>query len=159
MSRTDKTGNQIDRIKSKLKKARQKDRDLSDFGSDLHKYSLNKRITKEALAKLEQANKISLPEHFAQFLTEVGNGGAGPYYGIYEIEKALTLTESPIALDCVLYPRMPKEEWNLLAGPYASAEEFSDEEYDAARERITGGMLNFGTQGCSYDMYIVIQGT
>jgi len=158
MKKTDKTENQIDRIKSKLKKARRKDKDLTDFGSDLHKYVLNKRISKEALAKLEQENQVKLPEHFALFLTEVGNGGAGPYYGIYEIDKSLSYTGNTMALDCVLYPRMPKEEWNLLAGPFASAERFTDEEYDAARDKITGGMLNFGTQGCSYDMYIVIQG-
>jgi len=53
---------------------------------------------------------------------------------------------------------MPKEEWNRLTEPLISDEDISDDEYDAALDKVFGGMLCFGTQGCEYDMYIVLTG-
>ena len=151
--------NQVGRIKIKLEKAKHKDKDFSVFGSSSHKYKVNDTITKEKLKEWERVNQVLLPEDFFRFLTEVGNGGAGPYYGVYEIDKILTYTsKNALAAKCVLYPKMPKEEWNRLTEPLTSDENISDDEYDSARDKVFGGMLCFGTQGCEYDMYIVLTG-
>ena len=159
---------QIARIKPKIEKARRKDRKLSVFGARSHKYQMNERLTAEELAKWELKTGVRLPEHFALFLTELGNGGAGPYYGVYDIDKAFLNTidnqgetEGNHLLEkCSLHPKMTDDEWKSLAAPLIEDEDqdIANDEYDEALRKVFGGMLKFGTQGCTYDMYIVIEG-
>lgn len=84
---------QLDRIKNKLNLAMCKDTAFSEFGSSSHQYRVNGKLAAKELADWQAHNQVTLPEPFAQFLTKVGNGGAGPYYGIYSIEKAASYTE------------------------------------------------------------------
>lgn len=150
---------QIDRIKNKLEKAMRKDTAFLVFGASSHKYKVYEVLTAKELADWQAKNQVTLPEPYAQFLTKVGNGGAGPYYGIYSIEKATSYTErNAFTTKCVIHPRMTKEKWNHLIEPLISDEDISDPEYDAARDRVMGGMLCIGTQGCEYDMYLVLEG-
>lgn len=150
---------QLDRIKNKLEKAMRKDTAFLVFGASSHKYKVYEVLTAKELADWQEKNQVTLPEPYAQFLTKVGNGGAGPYYGIYSIEKATSYTErNAFTTKCVLHPRMTKEKWNHLIEPLISDEDISDPEYDAARDRVMGGMLCIGTQGCEYDMYLVLEG-
>lgn len=130
------------------------------FGASSHQYKVDKKLSTKELAKWQAKTQVTLPEPYAQFLTEVGNGGAGPYYGIYSMEKATSYTAShALTTKCVLYPKMRKEEWNYLIEPLISDEDISDLDYEAARDRVLGGMLCIGTQGCEYDMYLVLEGT
>ncbi|MBP1994367.1 SMI1/KNR4 family protein [Paenibacillus eucommiae] len=150
---------QLERIKDKLKKAKRKDKAFLVFGASSHKYSVNEKLAAEELADWQAKNQITLPEPYAQFLTEIGNGGAGPYYGIYSLEKAASYTDTnALAAKCVLHPKVSQEEWNHLIEPLIRDEDISDLEYDAARDRVLGGMLCMGTQGCDYDMYLVLEG-
>ncbi|WP_438286853.1 SMI1/KNR4 family protein [Paenibacillus hubeiensis] len=153
------TETQLERIKDKLNQAMCKDTSFSVFGASSHRYRVKDRLTAKELAEWQARNQVNLPEPFASFLTEVGNGGAGPYYGIYSIEKATSYTESQALLTkSVLYPGMAKEEWNDLIEPLTKDEDISDEEYDDTRNKVLGGMLCIGTQGCEYDMYLVLEG-
>lgn len=150
---------QLDRIKNKLNQAMRKDTAFSEFGSSSHQYRVNGKLTAKELADWQAHNQVTLPEPFAQFLTKIGNGGAGPYYGIYSIEKAASYTERQALLaESVLHPGMTKEEWNHLTEPLTNDEDIPDEEYDDARNKVLGGMLCIGTQGCEYDMYLVLEG-
>ena len=129
------------------------------FGSTKHKYHTKKKIGRDQLRQWMDTNQIRLPESFMRFLTEIGNGGAGPYYGIYDIEKALSNTEKKaLVLDCILYPGMPKTEWKAIVDPIINYNNISDDQYDSIINKIMGGMLCIGTQGCDYDMYIVLEG-
>nr|WP_145405127.1 SMI1/KNR4 family protein [Paenibacillus xylanexedens] len=151
---------QLDRIKYKLEQAKQKDAAFLVFGSSSHQYKVDKKLSTKELAQWQANNQVTLPEPYALFLTEVGNGGAGPYYGIYSIEKATSYTDShALTTKCVLHPKMTKEEWNHLIEPLISDEDISDLEYEAARDQVLGGMLCIGTQGCEYDMYLILEGT
>ncbi|WP_028543687.1 SMI1/KNR4 family protein [Paenibacillus taiwanensis] len=150
---------QLDRIINKLVQAMRTDMDFLVFGASSHKYRVNKKLTAKELAEWQARNQVTLPEPYTQFLMNVGNGGAGPYYGIYSIGEATSHTDRlGLATKCVLYPGMTKEEWNHLAAPLIHDEDISDLEYDAARDRVMGGMLCIGTQGCEYDMYLVLEG-
>lgn len=151
---------QLDRIKYKLEKAMQKDTAFLVFGASSHQYKVDRKLTQKELTQWQVENQVTLPESYAQFLTEVGNGGAGPYYGLYSIGKAASYTAShALHSKCVLYPEMTKEDWNHLIEPLIRDEDISDLEYEAARERVLGGMLCIGTQGCEYDMYLILEGT
>ncbi|KNB69192.1 SMI1/KNR4 family protein [Brevibacillus reuszeri] len=150
---------QIDRIKNKLEEAMRKDADFSVFGASSHKYRVNEELTTKELTDWQAKHQVTLPEPYMQFLTKVGNGGAGPYYGMYPIEEAASYTDrDALTAKCVLHPGMEKEEWNHLIEPLISDEDISDLEYDATRNQVLGGMLCIGTQGCEYDMYLVLEG-
>ena len=78
---------QLERISKKLNEL--KDIDKRKFGSSGNQYKLAEPISLDVLEKLEQKNKISLPDCYVAFITTIGNGGAGLAYGLYSIEKSL----------------------------------------------------------------------
>ncbi|UQQ35336.1 hypothetical protein LMH85_24585 [Paenibacillus polymyxa] len=80
---------QLDRIKNKLSQAMRKDADFSVFGASSHQYRVKEKLTAKELADWQAHNQVTLPEPYAQFLTNVGNGGAGPYYGFIHLERQL----------------------------------------------------------------------
>lgn len=151
--------NQIRRIMSKLKKVKRKDTGYSVFGSSSHKYEVKKPLDEVSLKRWEAEYGVSLPESYRQFLTRIGNGGAGPYYGIYPLDRTIAyITDHVLNTACILHPDMDNEEWNKLVEPLTEEDDITDEEYDAVHDAVLGGMLCIGTQGCEYDMYLVLQG-
>lgn len=78
----------IERIKIKLYQLKELDADLEIFGADTHHYTLNPTLTTKQIEEFEYINDAKLPEGYARFLTEVGNGGAGPYYGIQTLDDS-----------------------------------------------------------------------
>ncbi|MEK3718384.1 SMI1/KNR4 family protein [Paenibacillus sp. FSL R7-0333] len=155
----EKQADQLERIRTKLEQALCKDAEFAEFGASSHRYKLKEKLTAGELADWEAQYGIRLPEPFARFLTEIGNGGAGPYYGIYPLAQATSYTELPALQGrAALHPGMTAEEWNLLTEPLTGERDISDEEYEEARNKALGGMLCIGTQGCEYEMYLVLEG-
>src|SRR5450755_2429190 len=58
------------------------------FGADVHLCRLNPAAAEVEILAFEQARKITLPPDFREFLTGVGDGGAGPSYGIFPLGHA-----------------------------------------------------------------------
>jgi hypothetical protein len=52
-------------------------------------YALNEPLARDLLEKIEEEQGVELPDDYRRFLLEVGNGGAGPGYGLYSLEEAL----------------------------------------------------------------------
>jgi hypothetical protein len=57
------------------------------FGSCVHQYKINPPLPTSLAEAVEGLHGISLPEDYRSFITEVGNGGAGPYYGLFPFGK------------------------------------------------------------------------
>src|SRR5262245_48952774 len=55
------------------------------FGEDSHRYELHKPLLEEEVLGFEGEHGVRLPDDYRQFLTRVGNGGAGPYYGLFRL--------------------------------------------------------------------------
>jgi SMI1 / KNR4 family (SUKH-1) len=55
------------------------------FGGDYHGFELNSVIAEDGVKTFEHRHSISLPSEYRDFLTQIGNGGAGPYYGIFSL--------------------------------------------------------------------------
>lgn len=153
--------NQLDRIRHKLVLAAQADPDYRVFGAKSHRYKINERLSSVELRRFEQTHGIVLPEAYAAFLTEIGNGGAGPYYGIHPLG-----TKQSIELDRIGQPATlrPKASPDITGGgggthgPDPEPDMMSDEEYDEWVARLVQGLLNIGEQGCSYETMLVITG-
>ena len=76
------------KLRKQLKRAGEEDRDLSRFGADQHEYQLKPPASEEAVAAFEARFHVSLPEGYRDFLLWMGNGGAGPFYGLYRLGEA-----------------------------------------------------------------------
>src|SRR4051794_33564113 len=57
------------------------------FGSGFHDYKLNPPQPVAVIEAFEERHGVSLPEDYRLFITEVGNGGAGPHYGLLPFGK------------------------------------------------------------------------
>jgi hypothetical protein len=69
-----------------LQLLQRKDRHRRTFGSVLHNYKLNPPLPVEEVEAFETKYSITLPEDYRYFITQVGNGGAGPFYGVFPLE-------------------------------------------------------------------------
>jgi hypothetical protein len=57
------------------------------FGSGVHQYRLQPPLSISVIETFENQNKVTLPGDYKYFITEIGNGGAGPYYGLFPFGK------------------------------------------------------------------------
>ncbi len=72
-------------IKEKLETLKKKqDEDTSDTYKI--NYVMAETATEEELKKFEDEHKIKLPEDYREFLLKIGNGGAGPFYGLFSLQ-------------------------------------------------------------------------
>ena len=112
----DKKSVRVDRILDKLAAVREKG--LSCFGSDHHEFQLNAPLEESAIVEFESKHGIQLPPDYRAFLKYAGNGGAGPYYGIYPLNKWAQLAQcwldnlpqGFLALHCLLYPDLERRD-------------------------------------------------
>ena len=69
-----------------LKELDSKDTSRSVFYSKGHDYKLQMPIDKKKIFDFESVTNIILPLDYRYFITEIGNGGAGPNYGLYPFQ-------------------------------------------------------------------------
>ncbi|GCE09510.1 SMI1/KNR4 family protein [Dictyobacter aurantiacus] len=72
-------------IKEKLKYLKQRDTRFQTFGASEHMYESRPPLTPNEVSAFEQKHSIMLPEDYRNFLLYIGNGGAGPYYGLFSV--------------------------------------------------------------------------
>src|SRR5215218_4625213 len=78
------------RIQQKLTRLRSIDREQRIFGADYHQYELAPPTSEQQIRLFESTHGIELPEDYRAFLTEIGNGGAGPYYGLLPLDNTIS---------------------------------------------------------------------
>ena len=150
------------RILKLLEQAKKKDPDFARFGAYSHKYKVSAPASEETIQEFEEQEGIQLPEEYRNFLMFVGNGGAGPYYGLYGVEtekkelhdshgtRLYRVREEP-----VIYPNMSAEEWDRVADPEnmpGDGRQKGEEVYPYV------GVLPIGSQGCTLMTGIMLAG-
>ena len=151
-------------LKALVKDAAKKDPNHQIFGASKHKYKLNPPIPLTEVRKFESRYHLTLPEEYVFFLTRVGNGGAGPYYGLYPLEDLPKYTEyldsyddkDTVALPAFIDRNLGKDDW---AQAMNDTEQADDEEYDTIMKQVCSGLLVIGTQGCTYDNLLMWKGS
>jgi uncharacterized protein (TIGR02996 family) len=73
------------RIPIKLERLRRADRSFAVFGAEEHRYQLEPCLTKDAVVSFEQRLGVQIPGEYRAFVLRVGNGGAGPEYGVHPL--------------------------------------------------------------------------
>ena len=81
-------------------------------------YEMGAPIGAAALAQLEMSQGLELPDEYREFLLDVGNGGAGPGYGLYSLEEALAERGDGIySLADPFEPPTSCHDWHDLRAP------------------------------------------
>jgi hypothetical protein len=151
------------------------------FGSETHQYRLNTPLPIKTIEAFETKHSITLPKDYRYFITAVGNGGAGPYYGLFRFGEHDDLHDYCKWKDGILVGDFSKKfshtkAWNLPdkffrdeefePGPDASAEEEErlHEEWSKRLEEyywnsaIMSGAIPICHLGCAYRHWLVING-
>jgi hypothetical protein len=133
------------------------------FGAEHHKYRMNPPIAPGELETFEVLHGIRLPEDYRCFLLEVGDGGAGPAYGVlplrywaWHVSEWNHLTGSP-------RPLVERPSASYLASPCQLR---ADVDYDGTwQERLAPqdydsfqGMMAVCYQGCADCVLLVVSG-
>lgn len=151
---------EIKTIKEKLEKLIKLDKDFSIFGSESHEYIINPKLTEEEIQNFEKKNQITLPDEYREYLKNIGNGGAGPFYGLLELEdndnNLMDLSmEFPYTYDKPL----------KLFEVYETMDEIDDENEEEQEqflneiyEKSVRGIIFLAHEGCGMYSVLVIKG-
>jgi hypothetical protein len=160
---------QIKRIKNKFTQLKRADRGFTVFGANTHRYNLNERLSEEDINRFEKKHQITLPEGYVLFLTQIGNGGAGPFYGLEPLKNALFADLDYKNKDYLLDPSQPFlhiKPWNLDFSPTVNEDENEEEyfkQYEAFEEiyfveKEMNGTIAICNFGCGVKINLVVNG-
>ena len=163
---------EVERI---LEQARRMDPQLKMFGVADHQYRLGSPVDLAFVRTIEEAYHFRFPEDYVQFITEVGDGGAGPGYGLYPFGYYCTEVESTKEAKArEIYLRGLGRELKLLPIESEWLEDFciSKDEYEKNPEKYFQGgkgsvkwendtpygFFHLGTYGCWRDFGLITAG-
>jgi hypothetical protein len=140
-----------------------------------HGYRLRPAVDEATLTRAERAIGGPLPAAYRHFVTVLGDGGAGPYYGVVPLGEALDRLEKhfgtldPLGRDC---PLRTDIDFGEIAGQPDDWDQHvarldSDPEYAAHFDRLTetyrddpwlDGRLPIVDYGCGDWLFLVVRG-
>jgi hypothetical protein len=139
-------------IRQKLSHLRARDPKYQLFGALSHEYRLGAPLTEADLRSFERQFGVSLPSDYRLFLTQIGHGGAGPYYGLFALDD-----QDPENITDI----------NQLAEPFPWKDAFNSEGSDDATvdhgddeflEMSLPGALYLCHYGCALRFFLVVAG-
>ncbi len=71
-------------IRMNLHKLRESSKSNKVFGSEKHRFCLHPTLSEGTIREFENNHRITLPSEYRSFLIHIGNGGAGPGYGLFK---------------------------------------------------------------------------
>ena len=150
------------RIKAKLAELKQRDNGLRVFGATTHQYGLNRVIAENTLDSFERTHDIRLPEGYRDFLLTIGNGGAGPYYGLVPLEYSLSSDIDSLSRIPEISPSKPfrfTEAWNMEFDDSMDEEEYYEQKDEIYFDnKWADGLLRIANFGCGVSFNLVVSG-
>lgn len=123
---------------------------IGDYYGWCHRYRLEAPLAVDEVADFERKYGITLPEDYRQFLTQLGNGGAGPDYGIFPLGEG---EEEP--LPAIVLENLHQE--FALNGAWNDTSLLDTPELYYGYEIMTGAMP-ISTRGSALDYWLVVSG-
>ncbi|MFZ6643222.1 SMI1/KNR4 family protein [Undibacterium sp. TC4M20W] len=134
-------------FKEKLITLRHMDKQCQAFAADEHRYQFGDLVTPALLGRIEKKLNLNLPEQLRQFYITVGNGGAGPHYGLQKVEA---LYEYEAAKP---YPGVEA----LMALRKRDDENPLDESLSLNRQDLSG-LMPILFEGCGHEVCLITNG-
>jgi hypothetical protein len=129
------------------------------FGAATHMYVLNPVVTNERIQQFQDEQQIVLPEDYAVFLTEIGNGGAGPCYGLLPLGD---FEHNSVGVLSLPFPHLAH--WNVTPSEFESQKQLGtqslpehfDDWYFSGQ--FINGAIPICHEGCGYYDLLVVTG-
>ena len=115
-------------------------------------YSPNPVLTPEEVAAFEEKHLCRLPESYRQYLLHVGNGGAGPDYGIFELGQHFSDSGHEDCLQDDVDLSLP------FPYPHPLASEECEDDDDLFSPRHAPGSMILCDYGCGTWTRLIITG-
>jgi hypothetical protein len=157
---------QLDRIKFKLNILKIQDSNYLLFGAAHHRYQLNPPLSMDTIRRFEALHDIKLPTGYVEFLSKIGNGGAGPFYGLEPLENGLftDLDSKNPDLLLNLHAEFPHTEaWNIDMPPESEDDALYDQQIEDYYQTYydphhMNGALAICNYGCAVSIHLIVQG-
>lgn len=152
----------LEKIKVDLAFLKEADPSCELFGARRHKYNFNSPLKESEVESFERRFNIRLPEDYRCFIMNIGNGGAGPYYGLETLENSLFADLDFKRENEFVDPSIPfpiTEPWNLEyegnEDDESEVESFDEQYFDP---KWDSGILRICNFGCGVTMNLVVNG-
>jgi hypothetical protein len=166
-------------IREGLRRLRESAALLNVFGSQAHGFLTHAPLSEETVREFEVHHCIALPRDYRDFLIHVGNGGAGPAYGLFKLGEMddgfqyRTWTENDGFVGVLSEPFPHTGPWNDLSGEPVHEEhrendlEWEDEhnrQMCAWEEHVywntanVNGAIPICHLGCAFRQWLVVTG-
>ncbi len=152
---------QIERVRQKLFKLKDDSRRLLVFGSSNHQYKIFPIKSENQLQEFENKHKIKIPEGYREFLKSIGNGIAGPYYGLESLESTLFSDLDYKDNNHLIDPsnEFPlTEKWNLNFDNLEDEEYYNKKDEEYFEKKWSNGLLRISNFGCGVSINLVVNG-
>ncbi|WP_168204035.1 SMI1/KNR4 family protein [Aliikangiella coralliicola] len=170
----------MEELKLKLDELKKEDERCNAFGASSHGYELNIPLSETEFKAIEAKYGCIFPDEYREFITTVGNGGAGPFYGVFPIEMEDDNHDMCSWTDGTLVGNLSKpfpysSNWNLPDSFWENEPDCdnceSDEEEDALwetweeqlnekywAENVMSGAIPICHAGCARRIWMVVSG-
>ncbi len=162
-------------VRVEVERLRLADPDFRVFGAIGHRYEFRVKASAQTLVQFEGRHRISLPSDYRAYLAWLGNGGAGPFYGIFPHglfdgagDEEVAWSEDDGIVGVLAEPFPHQGAWNLGAERLSSPESFKTDEEEAAwfdaldaeywRPGLVNGAFPICHHGCALRTYLVVSG-
>jgi hypothetical protein len=153
----------LERIAEKLRQAREAG--VQPFGAEEHGMRLRPPAASDEVAAVEARLGIALPDEYRAFVTGIGDGGAGPAYGLFSLDDALQRSGVDRVPELLRLPFRHVERYEPEEDPEWNAfwERVADGGVDEAEKREwplreRRGALELCHEGCGYLHFLVVTG-
>lgn len=141
------------------------------FGEESHSYETNSPLPEQEVLEFETLHHVRLPDDYRQFLLRVGNGGAGPCYGVFklgEIDDGFDYGPWDGFIGELAEPFPHTDAWNDLTGQPEHSSDGDEERYESLLEifekcywatQQVNGAIPICHRGCALRFWLVITGS
>jgi hypothetical protein len=162
----------FDIIRNGLERLRTAKRPPKVSGAEAHGFELNPPLSDSEVRSFEAKHHIRLPEDYRGFLINLGNGGAGPYYGVFKLgemddafdSQAWQEDDGFVGVLSKPFPHIAA--WNDLTGKPEETDD--DAEYERALDTFdqhywnpnnVNGAIPICHEGCALRDWLVVSGS
>ncbi|MFK0151552.1 SMI1/KNR4 family protein [Streptomyces sp. NPDC090499] len=141
-------------VRARIQEKAARDPGRERFGADTHQYELTPRLPEAEIRAFEESHAIHLPMEYRSFVAEVGNGPAGPSYGLLPLPIPRPEASGEWAVD---------DEWqeDRLAGRLAEPFPLTvprSGRIGAPVDALTQGTITLAEQGCGIFTRLILNG-
>ncbi|MEU9111069.1 SMI1/KNR4 family protein [Streptomyces sp. NPDC048483] len=141
-------------VRARIREMAALDPERAAFGADTHRYQLAPALPEAEVRAFEEGHGIELPAAYRSFVTKVGNGPAGPSYGLMPLTVPRPEAGDDWAVD---------DEWaedrlpGRLAEPFPLTEPLPGR-IGAPADELTRGTLMLAEEGCGMFIRLILNG-